>query len=123
MRFNNSVCRVMHLRRNNGMCQYRSAERDLGVLMDSRVAPSQQCALVAEEANGILECIEKSVASRSTEVILPLYSVLVRPHLEYCVQFWAPWYKKDRDLLERVQQRAAKLIKGLEHLSYGSIQP
>ncbi|GAB0202839.1 cAMP-dependent protein kinase inhibitor alpha [Grus japonensis] len=109
MKFNKAKCKVLHVGRRNPKHSYRLGrewiesspeEKDLGVLVDEKLNVSWQCTLAGQKANHILGRIKSSVTSRLREVILPLYSALLRPHLEYCVQLWGTQYRRDMELLE-----------------------
>ncbi|CAJ0967591.1 unnamed protein product [Ranitomeya imitator] len=127
MRFNNDKCKVIHMGRRN---QYHHCtlngkplgksdrEKDLGILVNDKLTWSSQCQAAAAKANRIMGCIKRGLDTHDESIILPLYKSLVRPHMEYCVQFWAPVLRKDIMELERVQRRATKLIKGMGELQY-----
>ena len=129
MTFNTDKCIVMHVGSNNPKNKYvlgnqelksSDKEKDLGVLMDSSLKFSEQCKAAVKSANRNLGLIKRTVKSRSKEVIVKLYKALVRPKLEYCVQAWRPFLRKDIDSLERIQRRATKMITGCKNLSYES---
>ncbi|PKU48718.1 hypothetical protein llap_1042 [Limosa lapponica baueri] len=126
MRFNKDKYWVLHLGHNNPMQCYRLggvagmrlSRKDLGLFFNIQLNMSQQYAQVAKKANNILACIRNSVSSRTREVIVRLYLEVVRLHLNYYVQFWAPHYKKDTEVLEYIQRRAMELVRGLENKYY-----
>jgi len=104
MKFNKSESQILHLQQGNPGYTHKlrderlessPTERDLGVWVDGQLNRSHQCALAAKRANRVLGCIRHSITSQSGQVIVPLCTALVWPHLEHCVQFWAPHCKKD----------------------------
>ena len=84
--------------------------------VSSDLRPRKQCIEARNQANGVLGPIARNIKSRSAEVILELYLALVRPHLDYAVQFWFPYYKIDIGL--SVQRMMTKMIEGICNFSY-----
>ena len=127
MKFNVEKCAVVHVGRNNKQFSYElgantvktsAAERDLGVIVDNNFKCSEQCRIAASAANRILGLIRRTIECKSKDTVVRLYKALVRPRLEYCIQAWCPYLKKDIAILERVQKRATKMISGLRKVKY-----
>jgi len=121
LKFSKSKCKALHLDCDNLCYQYKlgdvrmennPAKKDLGVLVDGKLDMRQQCTFGAQKAIHILGCIKRSTVSRLREVFLPLYSELVRPRLECCVQM-SYQYRRDVGLLECIQRRATKMTEGM----------
>ena len=91
-------------------------ERTVTISADMKV--SEQCGIAASKGNQILGLIRRNITYKGKKLIIPLYKAIVRPHLEYCIQAWRPYRKKDIDTLERIQRRATKMIPELRDLSY-----
>ena len=127
MKFNLSKCKVLHIGSNNDQVQYEmnghvletvKKEKDLGVTISNDLKPGKHCSEVVKTANRLVGFIGRTFENKSETVLLKLYNSLVRPHLEYCIQFWSPYYQKDVDKLERVQRRLTKMIPRLRNMPY-----
>ena len=104
-------CSVLHLGYNNKEYDYKlgcnviessATEKDLGVVVDRSGKSSEQCILAARKANTVHGMIKRNISFKSKNVIVRLYKALVRPRLEFCVQAWCPYLRKDIAMIERV---------------------
>ncbi len=127
MQFNADKYKVLRLGNDDRVTRYEldgvviaksDCERDLGVMISKNLKQKDQCINVRNKANRTLGFINRSVSNKTPGVVLKLYLALVRPHLDYAVQFWSPYYRMDINSLERVQRRMTKLIPQIRNLSY-----
>ena len=123
MLFNYGKCKCLHTGHGKEDAQYTMGdsvlnttvkENYLGLTISTDMKVSEQCAIAAAKGNQI----RRNIVYKEKELIIPLYKTIVRPHLEYCIQAWRPYRKKDIDILERVQRRATKMIQKLRNISY-----
>ena len=129
MLFNFGKCKCIHIGHGNMDEEYKmgdavlgrtTQEKDLGVTFSADMKVSEQCGIAASKGNQILVLIRRTITYKEKQLIVPLYKAIVRSHLEYRIQAWRPYIKKDIDKLERIQRRATKMIPELRDLSYES---
>ena len=110
-------CKCKHIGHGNMDEKYKmgdavlgrtSQEKDLRVTFSADMKVSEQCGIAASKGNQILGLIRRTIMYKEKQLIVPLYKAIVRPHLEYCIQAWRPYCKKDIDKLERIQRRTTK---------------
>ena len=127
MLFNFGKCKCLHIGPGNTSMNYEMGgtilsttvkEKDLGVTMDANMKVSEHCRIAASKANQVLGMIRRNITYKDKSLIVPLYKAIVRPHLEYCIQAWSPYLRKDMEMLEKIQRRATKRIPGLRDLRY-----
>ena len=112
MLFNFGKCKCIHIGHGNMDEEYKlgdaalgrtTQEKDLGVTFSADMKVSEQCGIAASNGNKIIGLIRRTIMYKEKQLIVPLYKAIVRPHLEYCIQAWRPYRKKDIDKLERIQ--------------------
>ena len=127
MAFNVAKCKVLHIGRSNAGAKYTmngaelsstEEERDIGVRITANLKPSRQCNEAARRAAGVLGQISRSFHYRDKKTFLQLYKQYVRPHMEFAVPTWSPWTVADKEVLEKVQERAIRMISGLKGETY-----
>ena len=127
LKFNSDKCKVMHIGNDNLKYNYQmqnksltevQQEKDLGVIISNDLKTSSHCLAASKKANMMLGFIKRNFEHKTPKVMTQLYTSLVRPHLEYAVQFWSPCFVKDQAKLESVQRRATKQIPSLRNSSY-----
>ena len=127
MEYNVAKCKVLHAGRTNRMKEYTmegkilekvQEEKDLGVMVHKAMNGSRQVTEAVKKANRALAQLRRTISNKEIDTVIPIYKATVRPHLEYCIQAWAPYLKKDINALEQVQHRATKMIPSLRKLPY-----
>ena len=126
MEFNVDKCKIMHLGSTNLKHTYTmggtnlavtSEEKDLGVLIDDKLNFRSHIKAIVSKANRVLGLIRIGFSCLDKDMFLNLYPVLVRPHLEYCVQVWSPHWQQDIKLVEGVLRRATKISTRAQELT------